>query len=431
MTTAKPKVVIVGGGFGGLACARALEGWPVSVTLIDSHNYHLFTPLLYQVATGLLNPSDIAYPFRSCFRGSPNVRFKQARVASVDQAAKCLHTEVGDQISYDFLVLATGSTNNYFDNPGIAAHTLGMKTLEEALRLRNHVLGCLERAAQATTEADRRRWLTFVVVGGGPTGVEYAGALGELLHLVLGEEYPELDFGLARILVVEGMDRLLHVMRPRLGRYAARTLQRRGIEVRTGVMVKEVTADAVVLSDGELVGTRTVVWSAGVKPDLPADSTGPLSSRIAVDHDFRVEGWPNGFAIGDVAAVDHDGSILPMLSAPAMQGGRHVARVILDEIGADVAHGADRAPFAYKDKGTMATIGRNAAVGQVNRLTMTGFVGWVAWLAVHLYYLVGFRNRMVVLATWGFNYIHRERPIRIIAKAEGDPADDLFDDASA
>lgn len=412
----------MGGGFGGLACARALESWPVSVHLLDSHNYHLFTPLLYQVATGLLNPSDIAYPFRSCFRGSPNVRFQQARVASIDQAAKLVRTEAGEGIGYDYLVLATGSTNNYFGDPGLAAFTLGMKTLEEALRLRNHVLTCLERAAQTTDEAERRRWLTFVVVGGGPTGVEYAGALGELLHLVLGTEFPELDLQLARVLVVEGQERLLQTMAPRLGRYAARTLQRRGIEVRAGVLVAKVTPESVVLSDGQVVATATVVWSAGVKPDLPAAAEGPMAGRIEVDGDFRIAGWPDAFAIGDVAAVDQDGEILPMLSAPAMQGGRHVASVILDEVGTEPPQ-AERTPFRYTDKGTMATIGRNAAVGQINRLNLTGFPAWMAWLAVHLYYLAGFRNRFVVLSTWGFNYLHRDRPIRIIARADDDALD--------
>jgi len=409
---------VVGGGFGGLACARALQAWPVSVHLIDSHNYHLFTPLLYQVATGLLNPSDIAYPFRTCFRGSPNVRFQQARVATVDESAKHLVTEAGETISYDYLVLATGSTNNYFGDPALAAFTLGMKTLEEALRLRNHVLNCLEQAAQTTDEAERRRQLTFVVIGGGPTGVEYAGALGELLQLVLGTEFPELDVHWARVVVVEGQDRLLHTMKPRLGRYAAKTLQRRGIEVRAGVMVSRVTPDTVELSDGNAIPTATVVWSAGVKPDLPRNSAGPMKGRITVDGDFRIVGWPGSFAIGDGAAfTGSDGEILPMLSAPAMQGGRHVARVILDDIGIGPP-GEPRAPFRYIDKGTMATIGRNAAVGQIKRFQMTGFIGWVAWLAVHLYYLAGFRNRLVVLSTWGFNYLHRDRPIRIIARAD-------------
>ncbi|MGQ0744133.1 MAG: NAD(P)/FAD-dependent oxidoreductase [Acidimicrobiales bacterium] len=411
----RPHVVIVGGGFGGLACARALEGWPVRVTLIDARNYHLFTPLLYQVATGLLNPSDIAYPFRSRFRRSPNVRFRQARVARIDQGAKTLHTQEGEAVAYDYLVLATGSTNNYFGDKDLAAFTLGMKSLEEALRLRNHVLSCLEAAAQATDPLEQRRLLTFVVVGGGPTGVEYAGALGELLHLVVGDEFPELDFGLARILVIEGQDRLLAAMAPRLGRYAARTLARRGIEVQTGLLVKKVTPESVVLSDGQSVPTRTVVWSAGVRPDLPEAAEGAMSGRVAVDENFAIAGWPGAFAIGDAAAVEHEGAILPMLSAPAMQGGRHVAAVIRAET---QPGDPPPPPFRYKDKGTMATIGRNAAVSQVGRLHLTGFVGWVAWLAVHLYYLVGFRNRAVVLSTWGFNYFHRERPIRIIARAD-------------
>jgi NADH dehydrogenase len=421
----RPKVVIVGGGFGGLACARRLDRRPVDVLLLDGRNFHLFTPLLYQVATALLNPSDIAYPLRRSLRRSPNVRFLQAFVESIDFGAKVVRTRAGAEISYDYVVLATGSTNNYFGNQELAASTIGMKTLEEALRLRNHVLSCLERASQEPDEAVRRRWLTFVIVGGGPTGVEYAGALVELLRLVLGRDYPDLAPELARIVLAEGMDRLLEAFPERLGRYAERTLRRRGVEVRTGALVQKATDQSALLSDGEEIATCTIVWSAGVRPDFPQTAPEPprsRSRRIEVDDRLRISGSEGAFAIGDVAAATKDGAELPMLSAVAMQAGRYVARLITDEMGSSSGGSSNGPkPFRYVDKGIMATIGRNAAVGQIAGVGLTGFVGWVGWLVVHLYYLVGFRNRMVVFASWAWDYLKRDRPIRIIVRADDDP----------
>ncbi len=401
-----------------MACARELDGQPIDVLLLDSHNYHLFTPLLYQVATALLNPSDIAYPLRACFRRSPNVRFRQARVTAVDFDAKTVRTQAGDTITYDYLVLATGSSENYFGNEQLATFTFGLKTLEQALRLRNHVLGCLERASQARDDVERERWLTFVVVGGGPTGVEYAGALVELLELVLGQDYPDLAPGLARIVLVEGLARLLGAFPERLGRYAERTLRRRGVEVRTGALVMKATDRSALLGDGEEIQTATVVWSAGVRPNEPAQAPEPprsRSRRIEVDAHLRIAARPDAFAVGDVASMRHGQDELPMLSAPAMQAGRHVARLIMNEAG--LAPASERSllrPFRYRDKGTMATIGRNAAVGQIGFLSFTGFPAWVAWLTVHLYYLVGFRNRLAVFASWGWNYLRKDRPLRII-----------------
>ncbi|MGH8972331.1 MAG: NAD(P)/FAD-dependent oxidoreductase [Acidimicrobiia bacterium] len=415
------RVVIVGGGFGGLACARALDGKPVDVVLVDRRNYHLFTPLLYQVATALLNPSDIAYPLRSAFRRSGNVRFRLGAVTGVDLDARCLRTHDGGELAYDSLVLATGSTNAYFGNPDLARFTIGMKTLDEALRLRNHVLSCLERAAQLPP-LERGPWLTFVIVGGGPTGVEYAGALGELLGLVVGRDYPELEPGSGRIVLVEGADHLLPAFDARLGAYAERVLTRRGAEVRTGTLVKEASDAQVRLSDGEAVPARTVVWSAGVQPADPLDDgTGAprsRSRRLLADHGLRLHGRDDVFVIGDVAAVGAPGE-LPMLAPPAMQEGRHAARAVLARAGVEGA--SDPGPFRYKDKGTMATIGRNAAVVQLGPLRITGFAGWVTWLVVHLWYIIGFRNRAVVLASWGWDYLRRDRPIRLIVRSADDP----------
>jgi NADH dehydrogenase len=415
------RVVIVGGGFGGLACARALDGSDVSVLLLDQHNYHLFTPLLYQVATALLNPSDIAYPLRRAFRRSPNVRFRQAMVTGVDLDQRVIKTHFGDDIAYDTLVLATGGTNNYFGNTPLAEHSIGLKSLQEALRLRNHVLSCLEEAEQTQDEDEKKKWLTFVVVGGGPTGVEYAGALDELLDLVLGFDYPTLDRREARILLVEGLDRLLAAFHPRLGRYAEQTLVGRGIEVRTKTLVEKADDDSVALRDGETIFAKTVVWSAGVRPVDPLNGAprSDRSKRLEADEFLRLRGHDNVYVIGDAAAVRTPNGELPMLSPPAMQEGRYVGRAIKT--------GRAQKPFHYLDKGTMATIGRNAAVADVRGFKLKGFPGWLAWLFVHIYYLIGFRNRAAVLASWAWNYILRDRPIRLITRAQPDPLADEMD----
>jgi NADH dehydrogenase len=417
---ARHRVVIVGGGFGGLACARALEKKPVEVLLLDAHNYHLFTPLLYQVATSLLNASEIAYPFRTIFRRSRNVRFRQARVLNIDMDGKVVRTQAGEEFPYESLVIATGSENNYFSNQELASHTLGMKTLSEAMRLRNHLLSCLELASRERSKEAMKSWLTFVVAGGGPTGVEYAGALSELLAVVLGRDYPELDPSLARIMVVEGKDGLLGGFHPKLGEYARRTLTDRGIEVRTSTLVNKATDERVLLSDGDEIATRMIVWSAGVRPNDPLQEA-PLqrshSRRLQVDERLQLPGRPEVHVIGDAASVTEAGEELPMLSPPAMQAGRYVAKAIVAR-----ASSADRGqlPFKYTDKGTMATIGRRAAVADVHGLRLKGTLGWLAWLLVHIYYLIGFRNRAAVLASWAGNYLRRDRPIRLIVRSDPD-----------
>lgn len=409
--------MIVGGGFGGLACAKKLAGEPVDVTLVDSRDYHLFTPLLYQVAVALLNPADIAYPFRSVLRGARNVRFHQATVSALDLEQKLVRTGAGRDLPYDYLVLATGSTSDYFGNAALAETTLGMKTLAQAQRLRNHVLACLEHAAQATDETERRGYLTFVVVGGGPTGVEYAGALGELRKLVR-REYPEFPSSQFRIVVVEGAPRLLPAFPEKLARYAQKILERRGVEVKTGAVITAAGPEGASLSNGEELAARTVVWSAGVRAANPPGTDGlerGRAHRLGVDDRLHPAAHPEVYAIGDIASVES--GELPMLSAPAMQQGRYAARSIAAEVRGKAAPG----PFRYRDKGTMAVIGRNAAVADVFGLRLTGFVGWIAWLAVHLYYVVGFRNRAAVFFHWGWDYVRRDRPTRMITTVEPDP----------
>jgi NADH dehydrogenase len=406
------RVVIIGGGFGGLHAAKALRKAPVDVVVVDRQNYHLFTPLLYQVATALLNPGDIAYPFRSIFRRAPNVTFHQAAVTGVDFERKVVRTAFGRELPYDRLVLATGSVSDFFGNPALGEATLGMKTLEEAQRLRNRVLVCLERGAQADDPDERRRWLTFVMVGGGPTGVEFTGALTELRRLA-GREYREFAAEDIRIVLVEGAPELLPAFAPKLGRYARKVLERRGVEVRTGALIASAGPDGAVLADGGVIEARTVVWSAGVRAAAPGGTEAlphGRAARLEVDDRLHPAGLPDVYAIGDVAAPAHE---LPMLSAPAMQQGRYVARAILA--------GSEPKPFRYRDKGTMAVVGRNAAVAELHGLRLTGFIGWAAWLVVHLYYVVGFRNRLAVFARWGWEYVRRDRPVRMITTADPDP----------
>jgi len=399
-----PRVVIIGGGFGGLQCAKALRDQPVEALLVDRHNYHLFTPLLYQVASCLLNPSEISAPLRKVLRGAANVRFRMGDVSGVDFAARRVHLSDGTALEYDFVVIATGSVTNYYGNDTIARHALGLKDLGEALQLRNHVLERLEQAA-CTADADaRRRLLTFCIVGGGPTGVEYAGALAELVRLVLPHEYPEIPPSDVSILLLEGGDRLLTMFVPRLSNYARRELERRGIEVRTNTLVGSADDKGVVLHDGARLPTETIVWTAGV---LPNDVIHDAPRRIEVDDHLRVVGAQGAFAIGDVAAArDRHGNALPMISPPAMQAGRYVARHVVD--------GDAKRPFRYRDKGTLATIGRRSAVGQVGPFAFHGFLGWVVWLVVHLYYLIGFENRVQVMLRWAWYYVRLDRPARAI-----------------
>lgn len=415
---------MVGGGFGGLACVRALRRDAAQVTLVDQRNYHLFTPLLYQVATALLNPSDIAIPFRPLFRRWRNTRFRQDKVEGVDFAARRLDLSSGESLDYDYLVLATGSTDNHYGNEAVAEHTISMKTLSEALQLRNRALVCLEYAERSSDEAERRRWLTFVVVGGGPTGVEYAGALSELLHMTLGRDYPDLSFHMARVVLVEGNENLLRAFPVELSEYTRRMIEKRGVEVRTGSRVHHIEHDHVVLDDGTIIDSRTVVWSAGVRPNDPIPDTDlerSASNRLEVDERFRLKDQDRVFVVGDLASVPGPGGgELPMVSPPAMQGGRYVAARIRDHLrGGDAAVDAAQ-EFRYRDKGMMATIGRNHAVGVIRGVRFRGFIGWIAWLVVHLYYVVGFRNRLLVLSHWAWEYLRRDRPIRIVASSHAD-----------
>jgi len=424
---ANSKVVIVGAGFGGLLCARDLDGFEtrdrrsVHVTLIDRHDYHTFQPLLYQVATSLLEPLDVAYPIRKIFRGSKNIHVRQAMVERIDFERKVVCSSDGAEHSYDMLVLATGSTTNFFGNEAIEASSFGVKDLSEALQLRNHVLACLERSVEFADPEERRRLLTFVVCGGGPTGVEFAGALAELLDLVVPAEYPELQREECQIHLIEGQERVLGPFHPSLSAYAGRVLEGKGVKLHLGVLVKEATESRVVTGDGEVIECGTIMWSAGVKPADLGDGCAAQKNkgkRIQVDRWLRLVEHPEVFAIGDVACVPEDPRGIPMLAQPAIQQGGYAAARIREIVEGKDPAGA--APFEYKDKGTMATVGKNAAVVQLGKLRIRGFAGWVAWMALHIFYLIGFRNRLSVMLSWAGYFFGRDRPSRIMTSPAGD-----------
>jgi NADH dehydrogenase len=409
-----PRVVVVGAGFGGLHCARRLAGTSVEVLVLDRRNYHLFTPLLYQVASSLLNASDIAFPVRKVFRRSRNVAFRLAEVTGVDAERRVVRTAEGPEEPYDYLVLASGARPNYFGEAAIERHAQSLNDLPSALRLRNHVLDCFERAAVAGAE-ERRRLLTFVVVGGGPTGVEYAGALAELVRLIAGRDYPTIHRSDVRIVLAEGADRLLLAFPPGLGAHAHRRLEHLGATVRLGALVRGVDPGRVTLSSGEVIAAETLVWAAGVRADtLEGGFPAPRerNGRLRVDDCLRVPGADGVFAIGDAAAFVQDGREIAMLSRPALEQGYAAADNILRAV-----RGAAPRPFRYRDPGIMAIVGRGSAVAVLRGgVALRGWLGWWAWLGVHLYFLIGFRNRLAAMLGWAWNYILYDRPIRFIVR---------------
>lgn len=410
----KPHVVIVGAGFGGLMTARSLRRADVDITLIDKFNYHTFQPLLYQVATSALDPEEVAHSVRGIFHHQKNLAFRLGEVVGVDWQAKVLELSGGLNLTYDYLVLAVGASTNDFGVPGVKEHAFYLKTLPQAVRMRAHIITQFERA-DADPSLVAKGALTFVLVGGGPTGVEMAGSLVELFGQVLKKDYPNLDVSQAKVILVEMTDRLLGPFHERSRQYALEVLRRRGVEVRLHEAVVKVTGDEVHLKSGEVLLAQTLIWAAGVRGNPLVEVLGleqTRGARLAVNKDLSLPGHPEVFIIGDLAgSTDDEGNLHPQVAPLAKQGGKHVARQIERRL--DGERIADW--FVYKDPGIMATISRNAAVAELpGGIRFRGFIAWLAWLFLHLVFLIGFRNRMGVLINWAYSYFTYDRGARLI-----------------
>jgi NADH dehydrogenase len=409
-------VVIIGGGFGGLYAARALKREPVRITLLDRRNHHLFQPLLYQVAMAALSPGDIASPIRWILRKQRNAEVLLAEAVRIDPARRVVVLADGE-IEYDYLIVATGATHAYFGRDEWRDAAPGLKTLEDALEIRRRVLMAFERAERETDERRRTKLLTFIVVGGGPTGVEMAGALAEISRQSLARDFRHFDPTSARILLLEGGPSVLSAFPQPLQRAARTDLERLGVEVRTGALVTSVTRDGVQVGS-DTIEASTVLWAAGVAASPLGKSLGvPLdrAGRVLVNPDLTIPGHDNVFVIGDLASLkDPEGRQLPGVAQVAIQMGKHAARLIVRSIG----HQPYR-PFRYRDLGNMATIGRASAVADFGWMTLRGYIGWLAWVFVHILNLIGFRNRLVVFVQWIWAYFSYQRAIRLIT---GSPA---------
>jgi NADH dehydrogenase len=411
--SARPRVVIVGAGFGGIAAARALARAPVDVTVIDRHNYHLFQPLLYQVATAALSPADIASPIRSVLRGQRNASVVLARVSGIDKEKRVV--QAGSRsFPYDMLVVATGARHAYFGHDEWEAHAQGLKKIDDATYLRRRILLAFELAETQDDPQERRRLLNFVVVGGGPTGVEMAGAIAELARRALSAEFRSIDPRDARIILLEGGPRVLAPFEPRMSEAAKKALEELGVEVLLSSVVTACDAEGVAVG-ADRIESRTVIWAAGVRASQAAKWVGAdtdAAGRALVGADLTLPDHPEIFVIGDTAHVPGPGGRpLPGIAAVAKQQGQHVARSIATQT---------RSAFRYRDYGTMATIGRKKAVAQVGRLRLSGYPAWVLWSLAHVFFLVGFRNRTSVLMSWAWSYLTYERGSRLITGAEPD-----------
>ena len=411
-----PHVVIVGGGFGGLFAAKALKRMPVRVTLVDRHNHHVFQPLLYQVATAGLSPGDIAAPIRWVLRHQRNVRVLLADVQGIDLPARCVRLDGGDSLAYDYLILAAGATSSYFGHDDWAAHAPSLKTLDDALGLRARTLRAYEKAERTSDAQLRKKLLTFVLVGVGPTGVEMAGAIAEIARQTLADEFRNVDTSDARVMLVEAGPSILGAFPGQLRDAARQSLARLGVEVREKTAVTRIAEGRVWLGD-EAIDAETVIWTAGVRASALGASLGvPLdrAGRVLVESDLSIPGHAEAFVVGDMAGLlDPGGRQYPGVSQVAMQQASHAARMI----GRAIEH-QPRRPFRYKDLGNMATIGRNAAIADLGWLQIAGFPAWLLWLFIHIFWLIGFRNRILVLIQWAGAYLTYQRSVRLITGSD-------------
>lgn len=407
----KPKVVIIGAGFGGLWAARTLAHQPVEVTVIDRNNYHTFLALLYQVAAAELDAEDIAYPVRSVFWNIPNIKFLLAHARRINLKNKRIETDNGN-VDYDYLIIGAGSITSTFGVPGVEENAYFLKTLEEAVALKNHIICCFEAASRETDAARRKCLLTFVIVGGGATGVEYSGALAELIQGPLRKDYPSIDFSEVRIILLEAAEHLVSRMPENLCIYTAEQLRRMGVDVRLKKAVANALPDQAVLKSGEIIPTNTVVWTAGVRGEkLAGVSEIPVGrdGRVPVEPTLQVANQPDVYVIGDLASIKEESRILPMVAQVAIQSGVKSAQNILRQIA-----GQEPEPFLYHDRGSMIAIGRKAAGVAIGNHTFKGFFAWVMWLIIHLFNLIGFRNRLMVFTNWAWDYLLYERAVRYV-----------------
>ncbi len=411
MSSEQPHIVILGGGFGGLYTARNLRKAEAKITMVDQHNYHLFQPLLYQVASAALNPSDIAVPIRSIVRHQKNTAVMLDEAVSIDTTRRVVTLRNGE-LAYDYLVVATGATHSYFGHPEWEKHAPGLKTIDDALEIRKRVLLAFEAAERETDPAKQAAWLTFVVIGAGPTGVEMAGALSEIARQSMIRDFRRINPGDARVILIEGRERVLPPYPPDLSEKARKQLVNLGVEVVTGTIVTGVSATEVQAGE-RTIRSRTILWAAGVQASPLAVSLGvPLdrAGRVLVEPDLTIPGHKEVFVIGDLAAVkQRSGELVPGVAPGAIQEGQHTA-MNLDR----ALNGQPLRAFQYNDKGSLATIGRAAAVAEVGPLKMSGFLAWFAWLAIHIFFLIGFRNRFLVISQWAWAYLTHARGARLI-----------------
>ena len=409
----KPHVVMIGGGFGGLTAAQALKNAPVEVTIVDRTNHHLFQPLLYQVAMAGLSPSDIASPIRSILHSQRNTTVLLGEVVSVDLNARLVKM-CDAELTYDYLILATGARTSYFGHQEWEQYALGLKDIDDAIEIRRRVLIAFEAAERETNLERRQQLLTFVIVGGGPTGVELSGALSELSRYILARDFRAINTASTHVILLEASPAILSSFPPDLITKAIAQLKKLGVEVRTGARVTAIDTTGVHLGD-ELIPTATVLWTAGVSATSLTETLGvPLdrAGRVIVEPDLSLPGHAEAFAIGDMAVFLHqDGKPLPGIGPVAMQQARAVARSIVATI-----NGQPRSPFHYKHKGSLATIGRSVAVADFGRIHLSGFLAWLGWLVIHIFFLIGFRNRFIVLFNWMWSYITYQRGARLITR---------------
>lgn len=417
------NVVIVGGGFGGLYAAKALGRAPVNVTLIDKRNFHLFQPLLYQVATGTLSPADISSPLRAVVSENENTKVIMGEVKDIDPEQGKIFLS-GEELNYDTLIVATGVSHFYFGNDHWETVAPGLKTIENALEMRRRIFMAFEAAEKETDPEKRRAWLTFVIVGGGPTGVELAGAIAELAFSTLKKDFRNIDTAEAKVLLLEGMDRILPPYAPDLSEKAEKSLNKLGVTVQTKTLVTNIDNNIVTTKQGDTVEeipARTILWAAGVKASamgkVLAERAGAQldrSGRVIVEADLSVAGHPNIFVIGDLANYTHQtGKPLPGVAPVAMQQGEYVANLIKQQLA-----GYSMLPFQYIDRGSLAVIGRNAAVADLGFVKFSGVIAWLIWVFIHIYYLIEFDNKLIVLLQWGWNYWTKKRGARLITGEE-------------